>query len=83
VLGPLVPGEILADADQPEDLSSRGLEVEVRIGHVEHRDAEVDDLPPHFLGVTGFQLQVDRLGEAVVVQGALILVHEREIEVAA
>jgi hypothetical protein len=67
VLGPLVLREVLADADQPEDLAARGLEVKVRIGHVEHRDTERDDLPPHFLGVVRLQLQVDRLAEAVSV----------------
>jgi hypothetical protein len=67
VLGPLVRGEVLAHADQPEDLAARGLEVEVRVRHVEHRDAEGDDPLPHRLGLVGLQLQVDRLAEAVLV----------------
>jgi hypothetical protein len=67
MLGPLICGEVLADADQPEDLASRGLEIEVRIRHVQHRDAEVDDLLPHRLGVVRLQLQEDRLAEAVLV----------------
>jgi hypothetical protein len=83
VLGPLIFREVLADADQPEDLASRRLEVEVRIRHVEHRHAEVDDLLPHRLYVVGFQLQVGRLQEAFLAQEALVLVHERDVEVAA
>jgi len=84
VLGTLVRGEVLAHADQPEDLAARGLEVEVRIRHVEHRDAEGDDPLPHRLRVIRLQLQEDRLREAVLVQGgALVLVHERDVEVAA
>jgi hypothetical protein len=83
VLGPFIGGEVLAGADQPEDLTSRRLEVEVRIRHIQYRHAEVDDLLPHRLGVVGFQLQVDRLAEAVLVQSARILVEEREIEAVA
>jgi len=79
VLGPFVPGEILPDADQPEDLTSWRLEVQVRIRHVEHRDAEGDDLLAHRLGVVGFQFQVGRLQEALVIEDALILVHDRDI----
>jgi hypothetical protein len=67
VLGPLIFGEVLADADQPENLASRSLEVKVRIRNIEDLDAEVDDLAPHLLGVVGFQLQVGRLQEAVLV----------------
>jgi hypothetical protein len=67
MLGPLIFGEVLAGADQPEDLASRGLEIEVRIRHVQHRDAEGDDLLPHRLGVVRLQLQEDRLAEAVLV----------------
>jgi hypothetical protein len=83
VLGPLVRREVLADADQPEDLAARGLEVQVGVRHVEHRHAEGDDLLPHRLGVVRLQLQEDCLEEAVLVEHALVLVHERDVEVAA
>ena len=59
VLGPLISGEVLADSDQPQDLSPWGLEVEVRIRHFEYLDAEGDNLPPHFFDVVGLQLQID------------------------
>ena len=84
VLGPLVPGQVLADPDQPEDLPAGGLEVQVRIRHVQHFDPEGDDSLPQFVDVAGFQLQVDRLQKAALRQrDALVLVEKREIEAVA
>jgi hypothetical protein len=83
VLGPLVLREVLTHADQPENLAARRLEVQVRVRHVQHRDAEADDLLPQSLYIIGFQFQVGRLQEALVIEDALVLVHDRDIEAAA
>jgi hypothetical protein len=84
VVGPLIPGKVLAGSHQPEDLSSRGLEVQVRILDVKDPDAEGDDFLPHLLDVVDLQLQVGRLQEAALIQGdAVVLVEDREVEVAA
>src|SRR5258708_2795172 len=60
VVSPLIFAEVLVDSDQPEDLSSWGLKVEVRVLHVKYPDAEGDDFLPHFFDVVGLQLQVGR-----------------------
>jgi hypothetical protein len=70
VVGPLILGEVLAGSDQPEDLSSRGLEVQVGVLHFKYRDAGGDDFPPHFIDVVGLQFQVDRFREAAGIEGA-------------
>ena len=81
VLGALISGEVLVSSGQPEDLSSRGLKVEVRIRHFEYRDAEGDNPLPHFFDVVTLQLQVDRLQKAALIQGdAFVLVEKRDIE---
>src|SRR5450755_4375212 len=61
VVSPLIFGEVLIGPDQPEDLSSRGLKVKMRILHVKHPDAEGDNFLPHFFYVVGLQLQIGRL----------------------
>jgi hypothetical protein len=84
VLGPLVLSQVLVDADQPEDLPARGLEVKVRVWHVEHLDAEGDNLLPHLRDVVSLQFQVGRFQKPAVIQGdAFALVEERYVEAAA
>jgi hypothetical protein len=61
VLGPLIFGEVLVDSDQPQDLPSGGLKVEVRIRHLKYLDAEGNNLLPHLFDVVGHQFQVDCL----------------------
>lgn len=56
VVGPLVLGEVLVDSDQPEDLASRSLEVEMRVLHFKYANAEGDDFLSHLLDVIGLQL---------------------------
>jgi hypothetical protein len=84
VLGPLIFGEVLVDPNQPEDLPSWGLKVEVRIRHFKYLDAEADNVLPHLLDVVGLQFQIGRFQELALIQGgAFILVEECDIEVAA
>jgi hypothetical protein len=82
VLGSLIFGEVFVDSDQPKDLSSWGLKVEVRIGHFKYLDAEGNNFLPHVFDVVGLQLQVNRFQKLVFIQGDfLALVEKREVEV--
>jgi hypothetical protein len=76
VVRPLIFGEVLVGSDQTEDLSSRGLEVQMRVPHFKYPDAEGNDFPPHFLDVVGLQLQVDRFREAALIQSDVLVLVE-------
>jgi len=51
---PLILRQILVDPNEPEDLPARGLKVEMRIRNIQYLDAELDDLPSHFIDIIGF-----------------------------
>src|SRR5262249_10380211 len=59
--GPLVKGEVLADSDQPKALTSRSLEVEVRVWHLEipHK-TRLEDFSPRLFEFVGLDFQPDR-----------------------
>src|SRR5579859_512131 len=58
---PFVEGEVLVDADQPEALSSRSLEIKVRVGHLELlHETRLENLAAHLLHVVRFDLEPDR-----------------------
>src|SRR5439155_2673439 len=59
--GSLIKGEVLVDADQPQALTSRRLEVEVGVRHFELPDETgLEDLAAQFLHVVGLDFQPDR-----------------------
>src|SRR6266850_6277238 len=83
VSGSLIKGEVVVDSDQPETLTSRSLEVKVRVRHLKLPDETgVDDLSAHFLHVVGLDFQPDRSGspqEFALIRD--IPVEEPDIEV--
>jgi hypothetical protein len=82
VLGPLIFGEVLVDSDQPKDLSSWGLKVEVRIRHFKYLDAEGNNFLPHVFDIGGLQLQINSFQKLALIQSdSLALVEKRDIEV--
>jgi len=58
VLGALIPGEVLVDSDQPEALTSRSLEVKVRVRYLKFPDETgFEDFSTHLLYVVGLEFQ--------------------------
>jgi hypothetical protein len=53
----LIKGQILIDPDQPEALTTRSLEVKMRIRYVEPPDTEIENFPNHLLHVIGLYFQ--------------------------
>jgi hypothetical protein len=59
--GPLVERKVLIDSDQPEALTSRSLEVEVRVGYFKLPDeTRFEDSSAHFLDIVRLDFQPDR-----------------------
>src|ERR1700741_3211618 len=61
--GSLIEGEVLVNADQPEALTSRRLEIEVGVRDLElPDDTGLEDLAADFVHVVGLNFQPDRSG---------------------